>query len=634
MNTQVRIVILEDSAPDAELSVRELRRNGFEPQVVLVEREQEFREALGAFKPDLILADSVLPHFSGTRGLEIAREIAPDVPVVFVSGTLGEEKAVELFKAGATDYVPKHQISRLGPVIERALREAEERRKNEQSERRLVEQGRLLDLAHEAILVRDWESGKVTYWNPSAERVYGWSAEEALGRDISPEIFGDLADREPIIEALIAKGSWQGNLRQKHKNGSGIIVDGRVTLIRDPAGNPKSVLIINTDVTAQKRLEAQLLRTQRLESIGTLASGIAHDLNNILAPILMSASILREDDLPEEVRETMLTTIESSAQRGAEIVKQVLTFARGSQGEWVPIQLSHLLAEIQRFAQETFPKDIVILNDVSRDLWPVNGDATQIHQVLLNLCINARDAMPKGGQLTLEAENFVMDDSYASMLEGAQPGNYVLVKVSDTGCGIAPELAGRIFDPFFTTKEAGKGTGLGLSTVAGILKGHGGIISVNSAPGIGTTFEVYFPAVVEARVLQSGPPQPVPLGGGELILVVDDEAPIRRMASSLLEAKNYRVITASNGTEGVAAYVAHRQEIAAVITDVTMPVMDGIALTHALRQINPEVRVIISTGRCEETKISGLESLEVCALLMKPYTSKTLLRTLGEALGK
>ena len=398
---------------------------------------------------------------------------------------------------------------------------------------------------------------------------------------------------------------------------------------------PKSILIINTDITEQKKIEKQFLRAQRLESIGTLASGVAHDLNNILVPILMAAPLLR-DDMPAEEREKLLAIVQSSAERGANIVQQVLTFARGADGDRVLLQPIYLVQEIAKIAEETFPKSMAIRTNYPEDLWTIVADPTQLHQILLNLCINARDAMPTGGTLTLALENFEVDDHYASMTPGAKAGPHVLLKVSDTGTGIPRETIDKIFDPFFTTKELGQGTGLGLSTVIGIVKSHGGFMQVYSEVGRGTSFKVFLPAnMSELAAAETSEAAPLPPANDELLLIVDDEKSILQVAKAILEDHGYRVLTAADATEALAIFALRMNEIELVLTDLAMPFMDGVALIRTLQKMKPDVRVIASTGRGDQDgRANEIAHLNVRASLTKPYNKNKLLMTLHDVLTK
>jgi PAS domain S-box-containing protein len=376
------------------------------------------------------------------------------------------------------------------PVLIAQVTDITERK---QAEEKLREQATLLDKAQDAIIVRGLDH-RILYWNKSAERLYGWTAAEAVGCSIQELLYREPTFFDQATETVLAKGEWVGELTQFTKAGQELIVQGRWTLVRDDRSRPKSILAINTDLTEKKKFEAQLLRTQRMESIGTLAGGIAHDLNNVLAPILMSIGMLKLNEADEE-RLKLLASIEASAKRGADMVRQVLSFARGMEGERLTVDLRHVGREITKIIRDTFPKNVELQYQAAKDLWMVEADPTQLHQVLMNLCVNARDAMPLGGRLTLSLKNTVVDEVYAGMNPQSKPGNHVVITVQDTGMGIPKEVQDRMFEPFYTTKEIGKGTGLGLATVLTIVKGHGGFINVYSEPGQGATFKVYLPAL-------------------------------------------------------------------------------------------------------------------------------------------
>ncbi len=365
-----------------------------------------------------------------------------------------------------------------------------------QAEKKIAEQAVLLDVATDAILLRDL-SGIILYCNHSAENMYGWTAEEFLGKPANKLLFKEFTlELAEAMQGVTQNGAWQGELEKVTKQGRDITVASRWTLVRDEAGNPKSILSVDTDITDKKQLESQFLRAQRLESLGTLASGIAHDLNNMLTPILAISQLLplRLNNIDKTSSE-MLVMLEATAKRGANLVKQVLSFARGNEGKRTVLQVKHLLKDIEQFAKGTFPKSITIERDLPRDLWTVSADATQLHQVFMNLVVNARDAMPDEGILSIEAENKFIDESYAKMNIEAQVGSYVVVTITDTGIGISAQIIDKIFDPFFSTKEVGKGTGLGLSTVLGIVKNHGGFIEVSSEITKGSQFKVYLPSI-------------------------------------------------------------------------------------------------------------------------------------------
>ncbi|HYR58901.1 MAG TPA: PAS domain S-box protein [Chthoniobacteraceae bacterium] len=493
------------------------------------------------------------------------------------------------------------------------------------AEQRNREQARLLDLASDAIVVRDLKH-RVVFWNRGAERLYGWSPQDARGQVVTELFAKDAKAYLTAQVALLETGEWSGQFTHHAKDGRAVMINSRWTLVRNDEGKPDSVLVIDTDMTETKKLESQFLRAQRLESIGTLASGIAHDLNNILSPILMSVSLLRRS-MSDPDSERMLNIVESSAERGAGIVKQVLTFARGVEGERVLLQPKHLISELAKIMAQTFPRNVDIQTDLPTDLWTISGDATQLHQVLLNLCVNARDAMPTGGTLSVAAENVTVDEQLARMNPGAQLGPHVVLRVGDTGMGMSPETMDKIFDPFFTTKEVGKGTGLGLATVIGIVKGHGGFLSLQSELGVGTNFRVYLPASGEATAAARDQLEVAPgRGKGERILVVDDEPPIREALVGTLESSGYRAYTAEDGSDALALYFSRKDEIDLVITDLSMGQMDGITLVRSLRKVNPKVRVIVSSGHMQKEAQVILSGLGVSTFLDKPYSADKLLR--------
>jgi two-component system, cell cycle sensor histidine kinase and response regulator CckA len=493
-----------------------------------------------------------------------------------------------------------------------------------ESELHLLQQAELLDRAQDAIIVRDLEH-RVVYWNASAERLYGWSREEVQGRVVSDLLYADQDAYRRASEAVLSEGEWTGELEHRTKAGGTVPVEGRWSLIRNEDGEPVRILGINTDVTERKRLMTQFLRAQRMESIGTLAGGIAHDLNNVLAPILLSIGILREEIDDPDLLE-ILRTVEDSAQRGAEMVQQVTGFARGFDRGDLLVDVPRIMGDLARVVRDTFPKNIALETRVPEDLWALVGDPTQVHQVLMNLVVNARDAMPVGGVLKVEAANVELDDHYAAMSPDATAGPHVRISVVDSGTGIAAEVLPQIFDPFFTTKEVGKGTGLGLSTAAAILRGHGGFVNVYSEPGTGTTFHLYFPAHTSRdQVPDEVRATELLKGSGELILVVDDEGSVRDITRQTLEAFGYRVVTASDGADAVAVYARQGPDIDLVLTDMVMPIMDGPSTIRALRRMDPGVRIVAASGLGANGGVARAADSGVRHFLPKPYTAHTLL---------
>jgi PAS domain S-box-containing protein len=499
------------------------------------------------------------------------------------------------------------------------------------AEERVREQAALLDRAQDAIYVED-PDGVIGFWNRGAGHIYGWTAEEACGRKADSLLRKEGPAHAEIRASVLEKGEWVGERTDFAKDGRAIIVECRCSIVRDDRGGPVSILVINTDITEKKSIERQFFRSQRMESIGTLAAGIAHDLNNVLAPISMSIAMLRTRTAdPAGLK--LLDTIDASAVRAGGIVKQVLGFGRGVEGDRVVFQPGHVIIEILKIATETFPKSIDIQMNIPKDLWTIVADPTQMHQVLLNLCLNGRDAMPRGGVLGISAGNVTLDEHHAKLNIDAKPGRYVSFSVSDTGTGIPAEALERIFDPFFTTKPPGKGTGLGLPTALSIIRSHGGFINLETEKEKGTTFRVYLPAQAE-----SGAPEAqradtrAPAGRGELILVVDDEPSIREITRGMLESKGYAVLTACNGSEAVGLFRLRKGEIKATITDLMMPVMDGSSTIRALRDLDPASIIIASSGFVAGHSPESTTAHEATVFLSKPYTAEKLLQVLDDVL--
>jgi len=499
-------------------------------------------------------------------------------------------------------------------------------------EAKIREQAQLLDISSDAISVRD-EHNCIRYWNKSAEKTYGWSPGEAIGKDEDALLHGRRPDEpKEALRVVMNKGVWVGDLHYITKDGRELTGETRWTLVREEGEGPYSILCVSTDVTERRAIQAQLLRAQRLESLGTLAGGIAHDLNNVLTPIVSGLDVLAPA-IQDEKAKQILSTIVRSAQRGANVIRQVLGFARGLEGDLTDVHLKAVLLEVAGIIRETFPKSIDVAVEVPEGVWPIVGSANQLHQVVMNLCVNARDAMPDGGKLSISARNVEVDEAYARVHLGAKAMAYVLVEIEDTGTGMSPEVLDKIFDPFFTTKDPGKGTGLGLSTTLSIVKGHKGFIAVYSEPNKGSSFKVYLPASVRVRdTIAKGTLEEMPRGKGELILVVDDEEAVRETTRWALEQHGYRVITVGDGTEAVAAYVAHREEIRCIITDMMMPHMDGAAIIRTVRRIDPGIKIIATSGLPSNGYVSEARGLGAQGFLAKPYVTGLLLRTVREVL--
>jgi two-component system, cell cycle sensor histidine kinase and response regulator CckA len=672
---QRMVLIIDDSSADRELYRRYLLRD---PEYHYTIQEahlgQEGIEQWQHHQPDVVLLDYQLPDLDGlavlTRLKQQVHELA--LPVIVITGQGDEAIAVQAIKAGAQDYLIKGQLTaeRLYLAVnaaistvqlrtqlqqslerERQAHDALEIRVQErtaeliqinaqlqqemsgrkQAEETIREQAALIDISPDAIFVRDLEY-RVLFWNRGAEQMYGWTAAEMLGQDSQHLLKQRNAPQETALKTILEKGEWQGELTKVTKSGKEIIVASRWTLMHDDARQPKSILSVETNITEQKQLEAQFLRAQRLESLGTLAGGIAHDMNNLLTPMLAVAQLLplKCPNLDAESLH-LLKILQDNSKRGANLVKQILTFARGLEGEHSSLQVGHLLSELEQIIRSTFPKSIELSRSVlTEPLWLVTADATQLHQVFMNLCVNARDAMPEGGTLSVTAENILIDEPFTQLHLEARIGPYVMITIADTGTGMSADVRERIFEPFFTTKDFGKGTGLGLSTVLGIIKSHGGFIEVLSEVGCGSQFKVYLPAIVTTEV-QPNPSCHLPLGQGDLILVVDDEAPIRQTTQTILETYNYQVLTANDGIDAIALYAQHQGDVKAVLMDLMMPELGGIAAMRALQKINPQVKVLIASGLGLNYQ-QAVQELGTKTVLAKPYTTQELLNTLHRCL--
>jgi two-component system cell cycle sensor histidine kinase/response regulator CckA len=501
------------------------------------------------------------------------------------------------------------------------------------AEDKLKEQAKLLDIARDAMIIRDMNC-RVLYWNRSAERLYGWKAEEAIGRNGIELVFKENLREaaRTAREATLRDGDWMGEFTQVSKDDKEIIVESHWTLVRDDAGEAEAIFDIGTDITERKKLEQQVLRTQRLDAIGTLASGIAHDLNNIFGPILLSVQMLRAKATDKQTRKT-LDTLEKASERGAGIVRQILSIARKTGGDRTLLDLNQVIEELNTMVQETFPRSIQLQKKVADGLWPILGDPTQLHQLLMNLSLNARDAMPQGGTLSIDVENVVLDEMYAQSNPEAKPGHYALLRVTDTGVGIPQENLKTIFEPFFTTKEIGKGTGLGLTSVLQIARNHGGFVSVYSEANRGTSFTVYLPADPSQSMIEvEENVRELPRGNGEMLLIIDDEVAVREILKATLETFEYKTLCASDGAEALALFAQHKEEIALVLADTAMPIMDGPTTIRALRRIDSGVKVVTMSGLVQAPELQEDLAGSVKAVLQKPFTAEKLLTTLANVL--
>ncbi len=664
----MNILLVEDNLAEARLLQETLKGTILSRfNLAHVKRLGEAIAHLQADNFDVILLDLTLPDSYGLASLDSLLHHAPTLPIVVLTNTNDDKLAVEAVRHGAQDYLVKRHLNQ--DILVRSLHYAIERKQgaealreaNEILELRVQERTAELETANESLRREiEWrqriqerlelaqKAGKIgTFeWNIHSHEIT-WTAELEALYGLAPGSFNgryddwiqtlhpdDLPKTEQELWHAIKVGQGlDTEFRIICPNGESRWIAIKSSLFHDHAGKPMRMIGIHMDITEKKQLEAQFLRAQRLESLGTLASGIAHDLNNVLTPILAGVQLLllKFPDLNEQTRH-MLKILESSTQRGAGLVKQILSFARGVEGKRVCLQINHLLLEVKKIIQQTLPKAIDISTDISSNLWTISGDATQMHQVFMNLCVNARDAMPHGGTLHIVAENLLINEQYARMHLDASVGPYVMITVTDTGTGIPPDILHRIFDPFFTTKEVGKGTGLGLSAVLGIVKSHGGFVDVQSEVNQGSTFKVYLPAN-QSTVLPTDDDLELLFGQQELILVVDDEAAICETTKTMLDTYNYQVLTASDGIEAIALFAEHKDQIKGVLIDIMMPSIDGLAVIPVLRRFNPNVYVVAMSGLNSTETALQAERLGCQGFLPKPFTTRELLQILHKGQG-
>jgi two-component system cell cycle sensor histidine kinase/response regulator CckA len=629
----LQILHLEDEPGVCELVSAILQHAGVHAVVSHVHDLSSFERALREQKVDVVLADMVVAGVAEWAALEAFQRIGREIPFIFVSGSVDEQTAIEGLKRGATDYVSKSRLTRLPFTMNRGLIEAKNKASGRRAEKNRTALAAILESAIDFVATAD-ARGAILYLNRAGREMIGAGIEEDLNGSSLFE-FHPAGEGRAVAEAAFAgaakAGQWRGESALRTRSGRLIPVSQVILAHKHPDGSIEYFSSVCRDLTESRRLEAILLRTQRLEGVGTLAGGIAHDLNNVLTPILMSVSMLRVEEKPAAVAD-FLNAIETNARRGADLVRQVLAFARGIEGQRGPVRLQPAIEELRKLLWETFPKSVVTEVQVAGDLWPVLANPTHIHQILLNLCLNSRDAMPSGGTLRLSARNVLIPPD-GPLPPSARPGRYVRLTFADTGLGISPVNLPRVFDPFFTTKPLGQGTGLGLSTVSGIVRNYGGWIEVESRPEAGATFEVYLPALDDAPPSAAEPAPAAPARGlGQMILLVDDEQDLRRMAKAVLERNGYRVLPAANGLEGIAQFNAMRSEIKVILTDLAMPIMDGPEMVRRIRQDDPNIPVITMSGFKSARQEGELSAQANVTFLAKPFAPEDLLRRLDLAL--
>jgi len=631
MGKPLRVLMVEDSEDDALLVLRELRAAGYDPTHERVDTAAALEASLDRHPWDLVIGDYSMPHFSGTAALAILRERGLDIPYICVSGTITEELAVAAMKAGANDYVTKGQLKRLLPAIERELREAQARatlRATEASFATLVE--------HAPVgIYRSSPEGRFLSANAAVVRMLGYeSAADVLGLDMARDVYADAAERQRLVERDTYSDRQYDSVEAtwKRRDGRLLTVQLSVRAVRNRAGQVEYYETFVRDVTDQRRLQQQVLQSQKMEAVGRLAGGIAHDFNNLLTVITSYSDLLLEDLAPGDAKRDDLEQVRKAADGAAALTRQLLAFSRQQAVEPRVVSLNTVVEGLHKILRRVIGEDIELTTTLAPDLGAVRADVGQLEQVLMNLAVNARDAMPTGGRLTVETANVEHDPDYARDREAAAVRQFAMLAVSDTGCGMDEATKARIFEPFFTTKEPGKGTGLGLATVYGIVKQAGGFIWVYSEPSQGTSFKIYLPevdATAERTTAVAGARAP---RGTETVLLVEDAAAVRAVTKQVLERQGYVVLEAPDGEAALRLAQQHRGPIHLLLTDVVMPRVSGRELAERLTQVRPDMRVLYASGYTDDSVVRhGILELGT-AYLQKPFSPESLARKVRDVL--
>ncbi len=638
----IRILYVEDDCYDRQLVAQTLLEDDLFCEFIYATTEAEFREALERVKLDVILSDFTVPGFSGTAALALARGICPEVPFLFVSGTIGEERAVETLKSGAKDYVRKDHLVRLTGAIRRALREGEQIAERKRAEEALrVSEERFRELAEtiqEVFWVTNAAKNQMLYINPAYEKIWGRTCQSLYDEPASwlDAIHPD--DRPRVLRSARTKqtsGAYDEEYRILRPDGQERWIRDRAFPVQSASGEVQRIVGVARDITERRRLEEQLRQSQKMEAVGQLAGGVAHDFNNVLTAIMIQAEVAcLTENLPEAVQES-LQQICIYSKRAANLTRQLLVFSRRQVMQQKDVNLNEIVASLAKMLQRIIGEDIRLQQHLDPTPLVTRADSGMLEQVILNLVINARDAMPQGGRLLLETAEKSIDNAFAGLHPDAAPGRYVWLSVSDTGSGIAPEVLPRIFEPFFTTKEPGKGTGLGLATVYGIVKQHGGWIQVFSEPQHGATFQIFLPAsdTASPSLGDTEHTYAKPRGGTETILLVEDDASVRMVTRALLEEHGYRVLEASNGLEGLKLWEQQGSSIGLLVTDLVMPSgVSGHQLASRLKEYRPDLKIIFTSGYSAEIAGRQIQLRHAENFLQKPFPANQLLHMIRRSL--
>lgn len=768
MSAPLRLLLIEHSTDDATLLIRQLARAGYAPEIERVATLDALRAALDRHPWDIVVADYSLPGFTGADALTLVRSRDVDTPFIFVSGSIGEDIAVEAMRAGANDYVMKGNLARLVPAIERELRETHGRIARREAEAALVQSKErfraIFETALDAIVTINAD-GLITDWNPQAEAIFGWPRSAVVGRllegvvippsqrdahrrglahflstgegpilrrrievsalhqdghafpvelainpirrgntwefsahirdlsaqreteaalqqaetsyatlvehtpvgiyqstaqgrflrvnpalvrmpgydtaddllrlDLARDVYVDPTERQRLLARDLDTDREYDEVETKWKRRDGSVVSVQLTsrVVRTADGTAELYETVVRDVTAQRELERQLTASQKMEAIGRLAGGVAHDFNNLLTVITSYTELILEDLGPTHPQREDLAQVRKAAISAASLTRRLLAFSRQQVLQPVALDVNAVIADTEKILRRLIGADIDIVTALSPSLGSVKADPGQLEQVIINLAVNARDAMPSGGRLTIETANVEMDEGYLRGHPAAQPGSYVLLAVSDTGTGMDAETQAHIFEPFYTTKRPGKGTGLGLATAYGIVKQSGGFIWVYSEPDRGATFKVYLPRTKETAprdVVRAAPPTPV--RGSETILVVEDMAAVRAITQHVLQRQGYTVLQAPDGEAALLVAAKHDGRIHLLLTDVVMPNLGGRLVAERLLRVRPDLRVLYMSGYTDDSIVHhGVLDAGV-AYVQKPFTPDALLRKVRDVL--
>ena len=642
MKNPLHILHLEDDPCDAALVQSNLEAEGITCATTCVQNRDDFVAALERGGIDLVLSDFSLPAFDGLSAVEIVRARWPALPVILVSGSLGEERAIDSLKRGATDYVLKERLARLVPAVRRAMKEVQEREQNQRMEKTLREtEQRFRIIFNESplgIALVDVD-GRPSLTNEALQKILGYTGEELSRMHFTEFTHPDDCAMDQVLYEQLLRGerkSYQIEKRFIRKDGNPVCARLSVSAARDAGHRVSFAISMVEDITERRQLETQFIEAQKMEVVGQLASGVAHDFNNILSVILGYSDLLAEGLGPENSLQEYSKEIRHAADRAARLTQQLLVFSRRQTVQPVVLDLNVVVHDMEKMLRRLIDEHIELTIVSEEHLGHIKADAGHLGQVLMNLVINARDAMPNGGRLTITTGNVTLHESHASTHKNAKPGNYVLLSVQDTGVGMTDEIKGHLFEAFYTTKPSGKGTGLGLATCQAIVEQCVGHISFSSEVGKGSTFRVYIPRVDEpldsdTHFIKAGP---LPRGT-ETLLVVEDDQSVRHLARGVLEAQGYQVLSAVNGQDALRVVHEHKgPPISLAVTDVMMPLMGGKAMAEWLKATYPALKILFTSGYTDNT-IAPQGMLDAgVEFLAKPYTPATLARKVRELLDR